>query len=137
MASRWEAMDAQPRLGLATLTRSDVPTDPGVYALYRYDERMYVGKASSLRQRIWNQHCGRGRVMTGSAMRRNVAQHLGISTALAIKSGQYQPTDDEVRHVRVWMETCHIAWRVCDTDALAARLERDMKAEFMPTLTRQ
>jgi len=63
---------------MASLRSSDIPESPGVCALYRDDSRMYVGKADCLRDRIWKNHSGRGAVMTGSAMRRNVAEHLGI-----------------------------------------------------------
>jgi hypothetical protein len=54
----------------------DVPTDAGVYAWYRDGVAIYVGKAVSLRARVWGNHLGRGSVMTSSAFRRNVAAHL-------------------------------------------------------------
>ena len=56
---------------MATLTVGDLPVDPGVYALYRDGDRKYVGKADSLRDRVWKNHSGRGQLMTTSAMRRN------------------------------------------------------------------
>jgi len=38
--------------------------------------------------------------MTGSALRRNIAEHLGISTAADIKARRYQPSPEEVDAVR-------------------------------------
>ena len=62
---------------MATLTAGDLPVGPGVYALYGDGDRMYIGKADSLRDRVWKNHSGRGQLMTTSAMRRNIAEHLG------------------------------------------------------------
>jgi hypothetical protein len=88
------------------LRAADVPDKPGAYALYRNGARMYVGKANSLNDRVWKSHCGRGPVMAGSAMRRNVAQHLGIASANDIYKRRYQPTPEEVQSVRDWLDGC-------------------------------
>lgn len=85
MPSPWERMDAQPRRSMKTLKAADLPGDPGCYALYRGTSRMYVGRADCLHNRVWKNHSGRGPVMTGSALRRNVAEHLGVATANEIK----------------------------------------------------
>jgi len=137
MAALWPVMDRQPRLALATLKDYEIPTDPGVYALYHDGDRMYVGKAGCLRDRVWKNHCGRGAVMTGSALRRNVAEHLGIATAADIRARRYQPTSSELGRVREWLETCEIAWRTCDSHADAIDLEIGMKREHMPQLTKR
>jgi GIY-YIG catalytic domain-containing protein len=121
---------------MASLAAADIPLSPGVYALYRGNERMYAGKADSLRNRIWKNHSGRGSVMTGSAMRRNAAEHLGISTAAEIKARRYQPTPEEVSAVRAWLDGCHITWLECDTGTAARVLESELKAEFKPLLTK-
>lgn len=128
-------MNARPRRAMTELKAADIPESPGVYALYRGDVRMYVGKAGCLRERVWNKHSGRGRVMTGSALRRNVAAHLGIATANDIKQRLYQPTDQEVAAVRAWLDGCHIAWVQCESNAAAEKLERAFKAEYKPPLT--
>jgi hypothetical protein len=96
-----------------------------------------VGKARSLRTRLWRNHLGKGRVLTGSAFRRNVAQHLGISTAVEIKSRRYQPNDEEVKRIRAFVERCEVAWLTVESPAAALDLERLAKAEWMPPLTRQ
>jgi hypothetical protein len=41
-----------PRYPVASLTANQVPTAPGVYAWYRDGAYMYIGKASSLRDRL-------------------------------------------------------------------------------------
>jgi predicted GIY-YIG superfamily endonuclease len=134
---QWAEMDRQPRHSMKHLARDDIPTAPGVYALYRSGERMYVGKADSLRDRVWKNHSGRGAVMTSSALRRNIAAHLGIATAADIKTRRYQPNAREVVRVRTWLDRCEIAWRECESSAAALRLETAMKAEEMPPLTKR
>lgn len=137
MQPRWDEMDREPSRSVATLQAVDIPVEPGVYALYLDEDRIYVGKASSLRNRIWRNHLGRGAVMANSALRRNVAQHLGIATAADLKEGRYQPTLAEVQAIRSWLDGCDIAWRVCQTPSGAMRLEAAMKLEFMPPLTKR
>jgi hypothetical protein len=69
---------------MAALQPDDLPGEsPGVYTLYRDGAPTYVGLAEkqSLRGRFWGSHRSRGVSMTGSALRRNVAEHLGIATA--------------------------------------------------------
>lgn len=103
---------------------------------HRDGEAIYVGKADSLQSRLWKNHLGRGRVMTGSAFRRNVAQHLDIATAHDIKTKAYKPTDAEVIAVRAFIEGCEVAWRTTDSPARALALETAIKREWMPPLTR-
>lgn len=130
-------MDSQPRRGMEDLTAHDIPRSPGIYALYRGGTRFYVGKANSLRDRVWKAHSGRGAVMTGSALRRNIAEHLGISSAADIKARRYQPTPEEVAAVRDWLDKCEIAWIECGSPAEAESLERLLKREFQPPLTKR
>jgi hypothetical protein len=133
----WQRMDEQSRRSMRTLAASDLPETPGVYALYRDGERMYVGKAECLRDRVWKNHSRRGAVMTGSAMRRNVAEHLGIATSADIKARRYQPTPREVQAVRDWLDGCDIAWVECSSKAEAKTLEDDFKGEYKPPLTKR
>jgi hypothetical protein len=116
-------MDARERRTMAALKAADVPEPPGVYALYRDGRRMYVGKADCLRDRVWKDHSGRGAVMTGSALRRNIAERPGIASSADIKARRYQPTPDEALAVRAWLDGCDIAWVECDTNAAAKALE--------------
>lgn len=131
----WQQMNERPRSSMTELKAADIPESPGVYALYRADVRIYVGKAGCLRDRVWKKHSGRGKVMTGSAMRRNIAAHLGIASANEIKTCKYQPTYEEVAAIRAWLDGCHIAWVECESNMAAEKLERDFKAEYKPPLT--
>ncbi len=136
----WAALDARPRLPMASLRADDLPGDaPGVYALYRDGTPVYVGLAErqSLRGRFWGSHRGRGVSMTGSALRRNVAEHLGISTAREIRKGEHRPTPEDARRVVGWIDGCEVAWIACASPREANHLERDMKAEFKPPLTQR
>jgi hypothetical protein len=48
--------------------------------------------------------------MTGSALRRNVAEYLGVATSADIKARRYQPTAREVLVVRAWLDGCENAF---------------------------
>lgn len=130
-------MDELQRRSVRDLRADDIPMSAGVYALYRDGARSYVGKAGCLRDRVWKNHSGRGAVMTSSALRRNIAQHLGIATAADIKARRYQPTPAEVVRVREWLEGCDIAWCECEDERLAVALETAIKAEYRPPLTKR
>lgn len=130
-------MDAMRRRPMIKLEASDIPTLPGVYTLYRDGKAVYVGKAKSLRQRIWRNHSGRGRSMSSSAMRRNVAQHLGFGSANDIKLGVLRLAEEQVAAVRGWMDGCEIAWIECADESAAVALEKGLKAETVPPLTKQ
>ena len=135
----WTAMHAQPRIALAELKASDLPECPGVYAVYRNAQPVYVGLAErqSLRERFWGSHRGRGVSMTGSALRRNVAERLGIASASDIKKRRYRPTTDDASRVVAWIDGCDVAWIVCESASAAWQLEHDMKAEYRPPLTKR
>jgi hypothetical protein len=130
-------MDAQPRHDARTLTRAAVPPQRGVYAWYRERSPVYVGKAAGregLRQRLWSAHMStRVKAIRKSAFRRNVAQHLAISTANEIKTGRYVPTESEIDAVNAWIRGCRVAWIVTED---AVSLEDAMKREWMPPLTK-
>jgi hypothetical protein len=96
---------------MSSLTKEDIPLDPGVYALYRSGKRAYVGKAKCLQDRVWKNHSGWGVGMGTSAMRRNVAEHLGIASAKDIKEGLYRVSPQEASRVRTWLDHWEIAWR--------------------------
>ncbi len=131
-------MDKRPRHPRTSLTsESRLPADPGVYAIYRDGERLYVGKAGSLRSRLWNNHLRVGVSMTNSAFRRNVAEHLGIATAADIKARRCSPTAVDAKRIGEFVETTKFAWIVCESEADAVALETRLKAEFKPPLTKR
>jgi len=133
----WDRMDAQPRFRAADLTRAEVPEDPGVYAWYRLGRAVYVGKADSLVDRAWANHMGQSRTMGTSAFRRNVAEFLGYGSSADIKVKRLRLTPDELAAVRAWILSCSVTWILCPSTAAALALESQMKAEWMPPLTKQ
>lgn len=130
-------MDRRPRYDMGGLAKRDIPLSPGVYALYRSDEPTYVGKAKCLQNRVWKNHGGRGLGMGTSAMRRNIAEHLGIAEAKDIKKGVHRITTEEASRVRAWLDGCEIAWRECADESAAKELETAMKREYLPVLTKR
>lgn len=132
----WINMDAAARRAPAMLTRELIPENPGVYGWYRHGKRMYVGKADSLRSRVWGNHLGRSKAPTGSAFRRNVAEHLGYGTPAAIKSKEVELTNEQLAALREWIDGCEVAWLTCATAEEAIELERKLKEEFKPPLTK-
>jgi excinuclease UvrABC nuclease subunit len=129
-------MDRQTRHPVPRLAKEELPTRPGVYALYRDSARMYVGKATSLRSRVAGQHGGKGASMTNSALRRNVCQHLGVASAADIKARRYRTTLDDAKRVSDWLGDCAFAWIECETAAEALALESALRKEFKPPLNR-
>jgi excinuclease UvrABC nuclease subunit len=130
-------MGRRRRRSMASLMKDDIPSDPGVYALYRSGKRMYVGKAKCLQDRVWKNHSGLGLGMSSSAMRRNITEHLGIATANEIKQGLYRVSPQDAKRVRAWLDGCEIAWRMCATEAGAKALETALKKEYLPPLTKR
>ncbi len=98
---------------------------------------MYVGKAGALNGRVWKNHMGKGRSMKNSAFRRNVAEHLGIASARDIKSGSYRCSAEDALRVNTWIRECEIAWIVRRSETDAVSLEKEMKAEYTPPLTKR
>lgn len=138
LGPRWAAMTGQTRAEMASLSASDLPETPGVYAFFRDGAPVYVGEAKqTLRSRVWGNHRSRGVSMTNSAFRRNVAEHLDIASAPDLKAKRYLPTPDDAARVVAWIDGCEIAWIVCDSGAAAHQLEAELKAEFRPPLTKR
>ena len=99
---------------------------------------MYVGKAKQLDERLWSEHCTRKRSMSDPALRRNVAQMIfEIAPADDIKQGRYRPSAAEVQRVSDWVHGCEVAWIERDSEEAAIVLEKAMKREYMPPLTKR
>lgn len=130
-------MDAQPRSRASELGRKDVPVRPGVYAWYRRGRAEYVGKGDRLVDRAWGDHMGQSTSMGSSAFRRNVADLLGFGDANEIKRKRVRLTSDQLASVRAWVLSCSVAWIECDSIGRAKSLEDDMKAEWLPRLTKR
>lgn len=131
----WEAMSSRPRHRCGELTQADLPTAPGAYAFYRDGEAVYVGKAANLQARLWTNHLRRGASMTNSALRRNVANELGIARAADIKARRYTTTAADAARVSEWLGACELSWLECGSESEAAQLEAALKRELKPRLT--
>jgi hypothetical protein len=129
-------MKARPRHRLAQLRGAALPARPGVYSLWRDGEAVYVGKAKSLADRLGKAHRGRSQSMGSSALRRNVAEHLGIATAAAIKDGAHPVTREEADRVNAWLDGCKAAWVEARSEEAALKLEKALKREWRPLLTK-
>ena len=132
----WATLLREPSWLVSELVPSAIPTKPGVYTLLRGNKPVYVGKADSLLTRL-SAHRSRGVSMTNSALRRNVAEHLGIASSADIKDRRYVPTTQETLSVTEWIRQGSFKWLVCPTKAEAKSLEDRLKAEWMPPLTKR
>lgn len=74
---------------------------------------------------------------TGSALRRNIAAHLGIASSANIKAKRYKPSREDADRVNAWVDGCEVSWIACETAKQATDLETAMKAEWTPFLTKQ
>jgi excinuclease UvrABC nuclease subunit len=128
-------MDQAERRAVPSLKSAEIPTSPGVYALYRNGERMYLGKATSLRMRLGS-HRSKGVSMTNSALRRNICEHLRIATAAAIKARRYSTTRADAGSVTGWLAEGSFSWIECESPAAAVALEEALLREFKPPLNR-
>jgi hypothetical protein len=128
----------QPRLSASSITRSEIPTSPGVYAWFRGGEPVYVGRAKAkggLRRRLAGNHLKVGPDLSKSAFRRNVCESLGVADTSITR---VQPlTPDQTEIVNAWIADCEIAWIECPTPDEAADLETDLKNEWKPPLTKR
>jgi len=118
------------------MKRSEIPQCPGVYAWYRDGKPVYVGKADDLRDRIWSRHLGQSFSLHWSSLRRNVAEHLGFGAANDIYEKRLRLDQNQRSAVRDWILACSIVWIECVTRDEAIRLEAEIKAEWMPPLTK-
>lgn len=140
MAKRplWTRMDAATRHGATVVAGAEVPADPGVFAVYRRGEAMFLGRAPAdggLRERVHDRHLATGPDLTASAFRRNVATRLKVADVDEVRSRPLTP--DEVTRVNRWVAGCDVAWLTCADDDEATTLESALKAEFRPPLTKR
>jgi hypothetical protein len=133
----WATLDAATKRIPAVVCDADIPTGPGVYAWYRAGKAVYVGKASSLRSRLWRQHLGQSRSLHNSAFRRNVAESLGFGSANDLYEGRVVLDAAQLAKVREWITGCTLAWLECPSHAEAVTLETALKIEYRPILTKQ
>ena len=138
LSAEWQALLAVPDADVASLSRADVPVEPGVYLWRCQGEVHYVGTSSSLLRRVWGKHLGRGGSLGGSSLRRNVCELLhGIPTSVTGGKNRQKVTAEQAASIRAWLNTCTISWMVCTSADEAEALEGRLLAEYRPPLNRK
>jgi hypothetical protein len=133
--SPWYVMDRQTRFRLDSVDLGFLPEGPATYAVYRNDERIYAGETGNLATRVFKHHLARTpSSIKQSALRRNLAEHLGIATAANLKTGRAILTDAHRDQLHTWLLGCEIAWAEHDGKAAATQHKRDLLAEVVPML---
>jgi hypothetical protein len=74
--------------------------------------------------------------MTNSAQRRKIAQFLGFASVADIKAGRNMPTLKEAKRVAEWIWVGELAWVECESEDSALAVEKALKREWKPPLTR-
>lgn len=132
----WTRVDLEPRIGFTELKRSQVPAEPGVYAIYKDGARVYVGRAcgrNGLQGRLGT-HYSRGVGLRRTGFRRNVATYLGIDVAGEIDADAELIAQADAKRIRAWIESCQVTWIVFATREEARHAEDLLKIEYRPPL---
>lgn len=131
--SGWAAILNLPRVPAASLRGRDIPSGPGVYSWYHDGHCVYVGMATSLRQRL-GAHRRQSVDLSRSTLRASVAvRELGVTRAQA-RSRPSVMTNEQIEVVNAWLRGCEIAWVECATAREADELERRLRKEWMPPI---
>ena len=120
-------------MSVSTIRGSDIPRSPGVYAWFNDGACVYVGMATSLRERL-GKHRSFSLDLSRSTLRASVAvRELGVTRAHA-RSRPSVMTQEQVDVVTDWLRGCEIAWLVCDNTNAADLLERQLRESWMPPI---
>ena len=129
----WASLLSQPRHANRDLVGVTIPKAPGVYAWFQKGECVYVGMASSLRQRLGT-HRRTTLDLSRSTLRATVAvTELGVTRQHA-RSRPSVMTVEQIGVVNGWFERAEVSWVVCDSKEAADALERTLRAVWMPPL---
>ena len=132
-SSEWAALLSATRFATGTLSRSEIPRSPGVYAWFRDGECVYVGKASNLRRRIGT-HLSTSLDLSRSTLRASVAvTTLGITRKHA-RSRPTVMTPEQIAVVTAWFAAAEVNWLECKTRDEAHSLEGRLRKSWMPSL---
>jgi hypothetical protein len=135
--AEWRALLERTPRPVSEFARRDVPQGPGVYLWRRAGLVQYVGKATSLRSRLWGSHLGRGVTLSGSSLRRNVCELLfGIPPAVTAKPDPQPVTPSQAEAIAAWLRGCELSWVECETIAAAGELEDHLRRAWLPPLNR-
>ncbi|WP_328531227.1 GIY-YIG nuclease family protein [Nocardioides sp. NBC_00368] len=134
-SSEWTTLLSATRFTTVTLSRSEIPRSPGVYAWFQDGECVYVGKASNLRRRI-GKHLSTSLDLSRSTLRASIAvTTLGITRKHA-RSRPTVLTPEQVDVVTAWFAATEVNWLECKTRDEADALEGRLRKSWMPSLNR-
>lgn len=129
----WRKILAAPRTSAALIRERDIPKKPGVYAWFNGDACVYLGMATSLRERL-GKHRSLSLDLSRSTLRASVAvRELGVTRAHA-RSRPSAMSKDQVDVVTEWLHGSEIAWLECETPKSADDLERQLRTAWLPPL---
>src|ERR1051325_7440107 len=97
-----EDLDSAPRQALATVRPENLPVTPGVFALYRGDQVVFLGRSARLSVSISQARESSGAISNRPA-RRVAAEFLGIASSRDIAAGRYRPTPEDQRRITQWL----------------------------------
>jgi hypothetical protein len=132
--SAWYVMDRHSRMKATPLATDFLPSTPGVYVFYRDGVRTYVGATRDLLRRVHAEHLSTSASLQNSALRRSVAEHLGIASASDIRERRRQLTSAELDQITSWLQGCDVGWRETETETDAQQLAAELKNELLPPL---
>lgn len=136
-SGEWGDLLAIPTTPVSELAPVHLPDTPGVY-LWRHENQIaYIGKATSLRRRVWSKHLGAGVSLSGSSLRRNVCECLfGIPPNVTGRPTRQKVTPEQAAEIRDWLVACDLSWQQCALVDDADQLERRLLDEYRPPLNR-
>ncbi|MFF2496612.1 hypothetical protein [Agromyces sp. NPDC058064] len=130
----WAPLLRAPRRSMGALADAEVPSRPGVCAVFDMDEPVFLGKGTGqagLRGRI-RAHLATDADLSRSTLRASVAVDvLGVSRWTARQRPASLP-DWAVASVNERLSEFHIAWVECSNADEASDLKRRMLTEFRP-----
>ena len=126
-ASAWDTLHAS-RMRVGGLDGQSIPARPGVFALYRDDRAVWIGRSVNLRGTLASALAKHG-LAAVSPLRRSVAAFLGLCTPQAIAAGRYRPTPEDHESISRWIRECEVGWRECACEDDVSRLESLLRAE--------
>ena len=126
-------MLTRPRSRAELILRADVPACPGVYAWFRNDECIYLGKASNLKSRLGT-HLGTSLDLNRSTYRSWVAvRELGLAREYTRRRPSVL-TEEQVAIVNAWVRGCELTWVTTKSKEDASLLEKRLLTDWRPPI---
>lgn len=129
----WGQILSAPRRSAETIPLSSIPAAPGVYAWFKDDDCVYVGKASDLRSRL-RTHLATSLDLSRSTLRSWVAvRELGLPREFTRQRPSVMRAE-QVAVVNRWLRSCDVGWVVTQTKDQAVSLESQLLASWRPPI---